>query len=294
MGSKQRVIMGQEKRSHGRHSHVPWKVPLKLQLAQAKGTQPFTEAEIARFQDVDLPLSVEGIKAATRFRAYLAKKLRRPDQVFVSFCHSSAAAGMQEEHYAMTWGELAKVLNVFAPFASLQTVENQGVGLTLNDFKTWFWAGGERLVPAESSVMKKARLESSVLPPTKEAKRMRTADFEAKMLALQEQHKQEVQTMHRRMADNERCCAEVLEQQSAEGQKLKEERQKLQELQRAGPIRNACMVCFEPANWAIIPCGHTCFCANHGAAAKALGNPCPFCRGEIRDRLKVFLSGMDP
>ena len=100
--------------------------------------------------------------------------------------------------------------------------------------------------------------------------------------------------MQHRMADNERCCAEVLEQQSAEGQKLKEERQKLRELQQAGPIRNACMVCFEPANWAIIPCGHTCFCTNHGAAAKALGNPCPSCRGEIRDGLKVFLSGMGP
>ena len=304
IGSSQRGIMGQ-KRCNDQHGKFCLKDHRKLLAAQKIGIQPFTEMEIASFQDAtDLALSTEALKAAIMFRASISMtKLRaKPREVFVSLCHSSAAAGLQEEHCAMTWGELAKALNAFEPSASLQalhkiwcyTVENQALGLTFQDFKRWFWTGGETLIAGESPVMKKARLEPPALPPTQETERMLSADIEAKMLVLQKKHNQEVQMLQHRMADTERCCEEVLEQQSAEGQKLQEGWQKLHELQQASPSRNACVVCFEPADWAIIPCGHTCYCQTHGGIAKALGNLCPVCRGEIRDGPKVFLSGMDP
>ena len=95
---------------------------------------------------------------------------------------------------------------------------------------------------------------------------MLSADIEAKMLLLQDKHNQEVQTFQQMLADTEICCAEVLEQQSAEVQRLQEGWQKLQELQQATPARNACAVCFELADWAIIPCGHTSYCQAHGVA----------------------------
>ena len=105
------------------------------------------------------------------------------------------------------------------------------------------------------------------------------------------------------MADTEVCCAEVLEQQSAEGlklqqgwQKLKEEGQKLKAQiiahHQPTPSRNACIVCFKIADWAIYPCGHTSYCQTHGAIAKAQGDLCPVGRGDITDGMKVFLSGM--
>ncbi|CAE7490556.1 unnamed protein product [Symbiodinium natans] len=104
---------------------------------------------------------------------------------------------------------------------------------------------------------------------------------------------------HRRVADAERCCAEVLEQQSAEGHKLKEEwqkitaaRQKLKE--QAASSRNLCLVCFQLADWSTIPCGHACYCNTHGPVAKALEDRCPVCKGDITDGLKIFLGGFHP
>ena len=89
----------------------------------------------------------------------------------------------------MTWGELAKALNAFMPTTSLQafreawcyTVENEAVGLTFQDFITWYWPGGERLIVGENCVMKKARTGSPVLPATEERARMLTAEMEAKL-----------------------------------------------------------------------------------------------------------------
>ena len=145
MGSNPHVIMGQ-KCCHGQLSKVSHKDNRKLQVAPDKGIRPFTETD----QDAaDLTPSIEALKkAALRFCAciFMTKSKAKPGQVFVSLCHSSAAAGMLEDHCAMTWGELAKALNAFAPFASLQalrkiwcyTVENPAVGLTFHDFKRWF------------------------------------------------------------------------------------------------------------------------------------------------------------
>ena len=303
--------MGRDRRRRdGRSKKVLTEDARKLKVAQDQGVQPFTEKEIASLQHAAKPiLSLEAVKAIATFRACMKSKSRtkwQPGQVFASLCHSSAAAGMQKEHCVMAWGELAKALKAFARTTSLQalreawcyTVENQERGLTFDDFMKWYWPGGEKMISGESSVMKKARLESPVLPASKETERMLSADIEAqlfsKLCVLQEKHSHEVETLQRRMIDSERCCAEVLEQQSAEGQKLQEQGQQLkQELQRANPLRNFCLVCFKLADWAIYPCGHTSYCETHGAVAKARGDSCPVCRGHITDGMKVFLSAMD-
>ena len=112
---------------------------------------------------------------------------------------------------------------------------------------------------------------------------MLSADIEAKLCSFQEKRNHEVQTFQRGMAGTERCCAEVLELQSAEGQKLQERWQKLnekgqqlkQELQRANPSRNVCFVCFKLADWVVYPCGHISYCQTHGAVAKAKGRLLP-------------------
>jgi hypothetical protein len=54
---------------------------------------------------------------------------------------------------------------------------------------------------------------------------------------------------------------------------------------------NDCVICLtEPPNYAIIPCGHVCFCDNciEIKAHEKLQNKCPICRIEITSILKLY------
>jgi hypothetical protein len=48
-----------------------------------------------------------------------------------------------------------------------------------------------------------------------------------------------------------------------------------------------CVVCMEAAaDYAFLPCGHRCVCADH--VSHIVGRPCPMCRAEAVQAIRVF------
>ena len=70
--------------------------------------------------------------------------------------------------------------------------------------------------------------------------------------------------------------------------KANEYEQKLVELQNDIQEKKCCKICMEEdISIVFLPCGHLCCCsncANHPSVKK-----CPTCRGEIKNKFKVFL-----
>ena len=59
-----------------------------------------------------------------------------------------------------------------------------------------------------------------------------------------------------------------------------------------------CVICVDqPAEWALLPCGHLCLCQScctelvRNRTAQTPTN-CPICRGEVRAETRIFLAGL--
>ena len=61
------------------------------------------------------------------------------------------------------------------------------------------------------------------------------------------------------------------------------------QMEQAAIMPSECVICTDAvADHVLVPCGHKCICADCGDLLKTGNQPCPMCRAEIRDAIKVF------